>query len=806
MRILYLLIGIISLVTGAAAQGDIEAVLPQVEDRQAELATYASEIESQDADLIALQEQVRDLRRQAEDAQLLLQYKVDQLKADIERLGPAPAEGETEAEAIAEERERLNAELRQYDAAWRQTSLNIAETQRLLTEIANLRRDAFLGDLFFRTASPLSSSLWASAFSQVGELNAGWNAVIGNFFEKVTAEGSRTNLALTFGAALALALFLWGPVRQRLHRMIQKRISTLEPLESRKVLVAAAHTAAGVLPVVLGGYVLLEALRAIGIITPDGVPLSRTIWAVFVSFFVVASTASAVFSPRNPAWRILPLESGQAKQVLWLFLTAVFLIGMERIIVQEVEMFGPAEDLMLLLNAIGAILLAFVLLLLARHSLWTAPAENEEPGEDESGVRILTGAQIRILAGLAALTAIVAVLSGYIRFGHFLTTRIFYLLVLAGAIWTVRALLRELIRVFDRRFSQHRTEQGEASEQMAYYWISITVDILAFLVFIPPALLILGAAWADVSGIIVDAFTGFNIGNVRISLAKILGAVALVALIIYGTRIIQSMAEARIFKATRMDAGVRNSLKTLIGYVGLIIAFMVGIGSLGFDLSNLAIIAGALSVGIGFGLQSIVNNFVSGLILLFERPIKVGDWVVTSSGEGTVERISVRSTEIKTFDRSSIIVPNADLISNAVTNWTHKDKIGRLTIPVGISYSLDPEIAIKLLEEVAAECKDIMKYPAAYVYFADFGDSSLNLQLRCYIRNVEQTLTVRTKLRVAIWKKFHENDVEIPFPQRDLHLRSGWPVPGQSDFPEAATPAAGEASAGVTLPPHSDPE
>ncbi|MEL7029010.1 MAG: mechanosensitive ion channel domain-containing protein, partial [Pseudomonadota bacterium] len=187
--------------------------------------------------------------------------------------------------------------------------------------------------------------------------------------------------------------------------------------------------------------------------------------------------------------------------------------------------------------------------------------------------------------------------------------------------------------------------------------------------------------------------------------------------------------------------------------------------------SNLAIIAGALSVGIGFGLQSIVNNFVSGLILLFERPIKVGDWIVTNSGEGLVKRISVRSTEIETFDRSSIIVPNAELISAAVTNWTYKDKIGRVIVPVGVTYDADPAEVIEILEKVARDLPVVLDYPAPFVYFDEFGDSSLNFQLRAYIRDINSSLSARTQIRVGIFNALKEAGIEIPFPQRDLHVK-----------------------------------
>ena len=170
-------------------------------------------------------------------------------------------------------------------------------------------------------------------------------------------------------------------------------------------------------------------------------------------------------------------------------------------------------------------------------------------------------------------------------------------------------------------------------------------------------------------------------------------------------------------------------------------------------------------------MQSIVNNFVSGLILLFERPIKVGDWVITNSGEGIVKKISVRSTEIETFDRSSILVPNSELISSSVTNWTHKNTLGRVTVPVGVAYKEDPERIMEILSGIPEMVDIVLNEPPAVIVFNGFGDSSLDFEIRAYIPDVSQSLKARTAIRVAIFKAFRDAEVEIPFPQRDLHLR-----------------------------------
>ena len=193
---------------------------------------------------------------------------------------------------------------------------------------------------------------------------------------------------------------------------------------------------------------------------------------------------------------------------------------------------------------------------------------------------------------------------------------------------------------------------------------------------------------------------------------------------------------------------------------------------MGLDLSNIALVAGALSVGIGFGLQSIVNNFVSGLILLAERPIKTGDWVVVGGDQGYVRKISVRATKIETFDRATVIVPNAELISNRVMNWMHDGSMGRIIIPVGVSYDADPEQVREILLRIADESEYVSSYPGPSVFFMDFGASSLDFELRCYIQDINSSLSAKSALRFAIFKAMKEAGIEIPFPQQDIHVRS----------------------------------
>jgi small-conductance mechanosensitive channel len=226
-----------------------------------------------------------------------------------------------------------------------------------------------------------------------------------------------------------------------------------------------------------------------------------------------------------------------------------------------------------------------------------------------------------------------------------------------------------------------------------------------------------------------------------------------------------------VFSRRKVDTGISLSISRLLHYAIVLIGLMLALATLGFELTNLTIIASALSVGIGFGLQTIVNNFVCGLILLFERPVKVGDIIQLGSQWATIRDIGLRATIIQTFDRSDIIVPNSDLITNQLTNWTLDDRNMRIILTVGVAYGSDVPLVLKTLRDCTAENPRILDNPAPLIYFMDFGESSLNFQIRVWIDDIDYMNNVRSELNQAIDNRFRELGIEVPFPQRDLHLK-----------------------------------
>jgi small-conductance mechanosensitive channel len=253
---------------------------------------------------------------------------------------------------------------------------------------------------------------------------------------------------------------------------------------------------------------------------------------------------------------------------------------------------------------------------------------------------------------------------------------------------------------------------------------------------------------------------------------------ALVVVIFF---VISKLLEKFVFKHLmprfQIDRGTQYNLIRVSHYLIMIVGAFVAFQFVGIDLSGLAVIFGLLSVGIGFGLQNVTSNFVAGLILLFERPIKIGDRISVGDTEGDIIAINMRATTVRSLNNITIIIPNSEFISQQVVNWSHGDPKIRLDVEVGVSYESDLDTVIRCLEEVAAESSDVLKNPKAEVIFKNFGDSSWNMQLRIWLAEPYEYHRIKSRLNKAIVGKFRKNKVEIPFPQRDLHLRSTIPFP-----------------------------
>jgi small-conductance mechanosensitive channel len=377
---------------------------------------------------------------------------------------------------------------------------------------------------------------------------------------------------------------------------------------------------------------------------------------------------------------------------------------------------------------------------------------------------------LRTLGWAVALVIVLAAATGYIAFAAFLINQAIYLSVVGAALTIADIIAQDGIEAVLK-------PDGPAGSRLlamaglrrnALAQISVILQGVARVVVVMLAFGAVLKPWGvqsqDMFGALRSAYFGFSVGGVTLSLSSLVGAAIVFAVAIFLTRLGQTWLGSRLLPQTRLDAGVRNSVQTIFGYIGVIAAVLLASAQIGLDLQKIALIAGGLSVGIGFGLQTIANNFVSGLILLWERTIRVGDWVVVGSEQGFVRAIKARATEIETFDRGSLIVPNSNFVSGIVKNWVHNDRVGRIIVSINIAYESDVDQVRDLMIDAAKAQEEVLAIPSPSVLFAEFGDWAIKFNLICFVEDIERAERTRSDIHFEVLRRMREAGLRIAYP------------------------------------------
>jgi potassium-dependent mechanosensitive channel len=756
-----------------ATLAEIEKGLQNLSEIEGDLAGYRSKAE-----------EVLDITTETADK---ARPQLSAIKSQIEKLGPAPGkDAPPEPPEIAAERSRLAAQVTAYDGAVKTSEFIWVRARQLIGEIAERRYALFTKNLMERRPSPLTPGAWREVATHASNVQMQFAAWWQHWRRQ--ASGKETQVAgLLGGTAL-----LWALMRLALGRATSRRKKRREPpLPTFFERAVSAFRVAGLrlLPPLVACFVLYFGLDALDLV--QGNPWGRLVPTFLrgaLIYAAISALAAAVLAPSAPQWRLLPLADRPARRVRWLLAAIAAVYALDGVLTEVSRAFYLPLALNVAQSIAASVIFATLLIGLLLTPFVPQSSDMPQGGAmpertGDHGWAAASGPYsrhrprwLKLPLWIAALGIVVAALGGYAALARFAAQQ----LLVTGIVALLAWLGYLAIRAFTRESTQQSRALGDLMQgrlgldQPRREQLGRIVEIILTLALVLCALPFLMLQWGFAPADIRDWFTsilfGIEIGHVRISLVRILGGILLFLALLFATRLVQRWMRERAVQS-RVEPGIANSIETVVGYAGITLGALLAVSYAGFDVTNLAIVAGALSVGIGFGLQSIVNNFVSGLILLVERPIKVGDRVVVGDQQGYVRRISVRATEVETFDRASVIVPNSELITGRVVNWSHRDWRGAVSVKIGVAYDADPDEVMAILKKCAEDHPKVLPNPPPGVSLEEFGENALVFAVRVSLADIDQGGGVQSDLRLAILKALRAAGVEIPFSQVDVTLR-----------------------------------
>ena len=718
------------------------------------------------SELNGFRDELQRVRSEVEDFSNRLQPRLDAAKAQVDLLGPAPAAGQPqEPEQAALSRAELNYHLGLLSAG--QAAVNSANLRvdHLLNAIQDIRRNNFASILFQPIPGVYAYETWANlpeyvplAASQVGDLIADWWRDVRDRAEvaRIALEALLLSLLLSFAG--------WRGVRR-----LRRWQDAAEPPFWRR-----ASAAAGVI-LLRAAPVVVPMMFLYGMIA-DAQPLpERVDWLFYLAaqavviVFTVGALATTAFAPRASHWRLIPASDAGAARMCGLVILLAFVYSLTSLLYVITRLVHAPFALTIAVALPSSLLLAGLVVAILRTPL---------EGEHDAAPSLLLLQAIRMPVWAVVAAIVVCALAGYLALARFLAQQ----LIVTGSILALVYLLLVWVDGFAQGLSDDGAVVGRWLEQRAGLErrrreqlalpISLFLKFAVLVLSVPLIMLQWGYSWPDIHEWYRQLFFGLHIGNTQVTFGALLASMIVFGLGYAAARLFQGWLDAQVLQPAGISGGVRNSIRTGVGYVGIMIAALAALSYAGFNLSSLAIVAGAFSIGIGFGLQTLVNNFVSGLILLAERPIRVGDLVVVGGEEGYVRKISVRSTEVETFDRANVLIPNSYFMSEKVKNWTFRNSIRRLAIPVGAAYGCDPRQVQAVLLKVAHDNPDVLTTPEPFVDLKEFAAASLNFTLYVFIDDISKTTKTRTDLSMAILDGFAKAGIVIPFGQTDIAIRN----------------------------------
>ena len=720
-----------------------------------------------DQRLVDLRNALEDIRSKALGHSGTLDAPIKEMSEQVAKLGPAPAEGQSESPEIDAQRKLLNDVFNRLQGAKTQLELVAVEAEQQAGRASSIQRGQFFQKIFESSRSIFNPYLWSDAGTGLTIFVQRLAALIGTWWSDIHLTASASGL-LYLPIIIVLILGVWWLIGRMLGEKYRVRgdDENFPDNTYRLWRVVRANLGTLLLTVIIIA-VIYGYLGNAGFLTPRFNLVLDGLAGIVIGTLANGVMAFRIAAPGQAKWRLINLDDTAASRFAVLATACAALSSAS-------EAFGNLADGIYLpvTYSIGqsALATSVMLLLLALILLNFRNQPGIAQKMPNQIIYFNWAEKFRLPIWLLIILATIALLFGYIALANFIVFKLYDTALVVTFVFLIHHLADAAVKTsgdpssFLGKFIRDTTGLGERAIETAGLVFRTFVDILLAFIGLTLLFLLWTVTWVDFRALVNKAFFGFDVGSVTVSPLSIL----LVAAVLFGgialTKLFVRWLNRRILLQTRIDKGVQDSVRKGTTYAGYILAAGFALTAAGLDFSNLAIIAGALGVGIGFGLQSIVNNFVSGLILLAERPVRVGDWVSVAAGEGLVKKINVRATEIETFDGCSIIVPNSNLITDVVKNWTHSDTMGRFTVNVSVAYDSDVELVKTLLFQLTKAHPNVLTYPEPVVTLQKFGTYSLDFEIKGTVGDVFYGVFVASDIRFAILKAFKEKAIVIPVP------------------------------------------
>jgi len=729
---------------------------------RAEKAVYGGQTSNEALEKLRMS--LSSARSAALEAQSLRTGRSKIISDQIDALGPIPEDPDSEAKDISELRASLAKQLAVAKAPLIVAEEAFRRANGLISEIDKTIRERSASAFLKLGVSPLSPNTWGTTISDIKKYFGQVRSEVVQSLNNPSSKVIRSNNlpGIIFFAILGLALIFpatkW--VSQNMSVANQRHDAKL-----KKVSYLAFSCLVFIMPL-LGICFLIRSLEMLDILGYRGEVLSQAVIAMSIAVVGSYWLAHNLFKETGLTRELLGIASKRlvgAYSVTILMGVALGLYWLINNLVQVADLsetsIAVMEFPLILVGSYGLITFS------QRVKMYRARLISEKritPISDRLSSLVL---MLTLATGLAGP---ISAAIGYSNIGSKLVFATILTLAVIFALFVIFTLISFLFSEIIIKNQNKNIQESSSKGSLFNVFLAFILACCA----IPLLALIWGARVVDIQDVWLSLKDGVVLGDTRISISDFITFVIIFSIGYTLTRLLQSALRLSVLPNTKIDTGAQNALVTGVGYVGIFFSALIAITSMGLDLSSLAIVAGALSVGIGFGLQAIVSNFLSGIILLVERPIKVGDWIQVGAYSGYVSKIAVRSTTIDTFDQANVIIPNADFISGTVTNMTHLSKRGRVKVPVGVAYDSDPVFVKEILMDIVSSNANILKSPGPSVFLLGFGPDSIDFEIRGILRDVNSITSTRSDINFEILRRFAQEGIEIPFGQRDITIKN----------------------------------